>query len=245
MKKGFVNCSSRIRVLRGVFVLLLLILTLIKTHGQNSKYEDFIDYARTSFGYDVSTLNRIICKMSSIEEASVNDAIVNMLEDRTVRLFSVIDDEVANVVQIMLLYFEILDPEEEVILLINSPGGSVYAGLGVYDTMQFVKYDVTTVCVGMAASMASVLLCSGTKGKRYAYPFSRIMMHQPMSSREDRATEIEVQKLKKELYEIISGQTGQSYEKILIDCKSDCWMNAQEACDYGLIDEIIKGIEKH
>lgn len=185
-------------MLRGVFVLLLLILTLIKTHGQNSKYEDFIDYARTSFGYDVSTLNRIICKMSSIEEASVNDAIVNMLEDRTVRLFSVIDDEVANVVQILLLY-----------------------------------------------SMASVLLCSGTKGKRYAYPFSRIMMHQPMSSREDRATEIEVQKLKKELYEIISGQTGQSYEKILIDCKSDCWMNAQEACDYGLIDEIIKGIEKH
>ena len=233
--------------MRGAFLLLLLIITLTNTHGQNSKYEDFIEYARTSFGYDVSRLNRIVCKMSSIEEASVNVEVVNMLEDRTVRLFSAIDDEVANVVQIMLLYFEILDSKEDVVLLINSSGGSVYAGLGVYDTMQFVSYDVTTVCVGMAASMACVLLCSGTKGKRYAYPSSQIMIHQPNCSSEDKAkaTENEIQKLKKELYEIISGQTGQAYEKILSDCESDYWMNAQEACDYGLIDKIIKGIEKH
>lgn len=250
MKRGFVDCSARIKVLRGVFVLLLLILTQAKTHGQNSQYEGFVDYAKTSFGYDLGTLNRIICKMSSIEEGTVHDAIVNMLEDRSVRLFSVIDDDVANAVQLMLLYFEIQNPEEDVVLLINSPGGSVYAGLGIYDTMQFLSYDVITVCTGMAASMASVLLCSGTKGKRYAYPSSRIMIHQPMGGVEGQATEIEftareIQKLKKELYEIISRQTGQSYEKILLDCKSDYWMNAQEACEYGMIDAIIKGVEKH
>lgn len=228
-----------------VFWSLLLILMLTKTYGQNSNYKDFINYARTSFGYDESTLNRIICKMSCVEEATVYDAIENMLEDRSVRLFSDIDDDVANVVQLLLLYFEKVNSKGDVILFIDSNGGSVYSGLGIYDTMQFVSYDVTTVCIGMAASMASVLLCSGTKGKRYAYPSSRIMIHSPVGIGENEVTGIEVQKLKKELYEIISGHTGQSYEKILIDCENDYWMTSQEALEYGMVDVIIKSIEKH
>ena len=150
----------------------------------------------------------------------------------------------ANVIQAQLLYLDSADPGKDVSIYINSPGGSVYAGLGIYDTMQYISSDVATICTGMAASMAAVLLVAGTKGKRFALNHSRVMIHQPMGGAQGQASDIEItareiQKLKKELYHIIADHSGQPFEKVERDSDRDYWMNSIEAKEYGMIDEVL------
>lgn len=154
------------------------------------------------------------------------------------------DDYTANVIQAQLLYLDSSDPGKDVSIYINSPGGSVYAGLGIYDTMQYISSDVSTICTGMAASMAAVLLVAGAKGKRFALRHSRVMIHQPMGGAQGQASDIEItareiQKLKKELYNIISEHSGQPYEKVEADSDRDYWMTAEEANAYGMIDRVL------
>ena len=156
-----------------------------------------------------------------------------------------INDQVANIIQAQLLFLESADPKKDIQIYINSPGGSVYAGLGIYDTMQIVQPDVATICTGMAASMGAVLMCAGEKGKRTALKHSRVMIHQPLGGAEGQASDIEItareiQKLKKELYEIIAKHSGQTYEKVWADSDRDYWMIAAEAKEYGMIDEILE-----
>ncbi len=154
-----------------------------------------------------------------------------------------VNEYTANVVQAQLLYLDSADPGKDISLYLNSPGGSVYAGLGIYDTMQFVSSDVATICTGMAASMGAVLLVAGEKGKRAALPHSRVMIHQPMGGIQGQASDIEITareilKLKEELYQIISDHSGQPMEKIIADADRDYWMTAQEALEYGMIDKV-------
>ena len=154
------------------------------------------------------------------------------------------NDYTANVIQAQLLYLDSTDPGKDVSIYINSPGGSVYAGLGIYDTMQYISSDVATICTGMAASMAAVLLVSGAKDKRFALRHSRVMIHQPMGGAQGQASDIEItareiQKLKKELYTIISDHSGQPFEKVERDSDRDYWMTAQEAKEYGMIDDVL------
>lgn len=164
--------------------------------------------------------------------------------DRVIFLGTDVNDYTANVIQAQLLYLDAADPGKDVTIYINSPGGSVYAGLGIYDTMQYISSDVTTVCTGMAASMAAVLLVAGQKGKRFALNHSRVMIHQPMGGAQGQASDIEItareiQKLKKELYQIIADHSGQPFEKVEQDSDRDYWMTAQEALAYGMIDEVL------
>jgi len=153
-------------------------------------------------------------------------------------------DDVANIIQAQLLFLESQNAEQDIQIYINSPGGSVYAGLGIYDTMQYLKPDIHTICTGISASMAAVLLCAGAKGKRFALPHSRIMIHQPMGGTEGQASDIEIEareimKLKKELYEIIANHTGKTYEEVWKDSDRNYWMVAAEAQTYGMIDEVL------
>ncbi len=155
-----------------------------------------------------------------------------------------IDDYVANIIQAQLLFLESVDSKRDIQIYLNTPGGSVYAGLGIYDTMQYIAPDVATICTGMAASMGAVLLCAGQKGKRTALRHSRILIHQPMGGAEGQASDIEITtreilKLKKELYEIISSHSGQAFKKIEKDSDRDYWMTAEEAKAYGMIDELL------
>jgi len=164
--------------------------------------------------------------------------------DRIIFLGVPIDDYVANIIQAQLLFLESVDSGKDIQIYLNSPGGSVYAGLGIYDTMQYINPDVATICTGMAASMAAILLCAGEKGKRTALKHSRILIHQPMGSAEGQASDIditarEIQKIKKELYEILALHSGQAYKKILKDADRDYWMTSEEALKYGMIDEIL------
>ncbi|MCD4736021.1 MAG: ATP-dependent Clp protease proteolytic subunit, partial [Bacteroidales bacterium] len=164
--------------------------------------------------------------------------------DRIIFLGVPIEDYVANIIQAQLLFLESVDPKKDIQIYLNSPGGGVYAGLGIYDTMQYITPDVATICTGIAASMGAVLLCSGCKGKRTALPHSRILIHQPMGGAQGQASDIEItakqiQILKKELYEIISKHTGQTYKKIWNDSDRDYWMKAEEAKEYGMIDEVL------
>ena len=183
-----------------------------------------------------------------IEERQLNvvtmDVFSRLMMDRIIFLGVTIDDYVANIIQAQLLFLESVDAKKDIQIYLNTPGGSVYAGLGIYDTMQYIVPDVATICTGMAASMGAVLLCAGKDGKRTALTHSRILIHQPMGGAEGQATDIEIvskeiQKLKKELYEIIALHTKQKYEKIWKDSDRDYWMTAQEAKDYGMIDEIL------
>ncbi|MBQ9575595.1 MAG: ATP-dependent Clp protease proteolytic subunit, partial [Muribaculaceae bacterium] len=156
-----------------------------------------------------------------------------------------VDDYTANVIQAQLLYLDSSDPGKDISLYINSPGGSVYAGLGIYDTMQYIQSDVSTICTGMAASMAAVLLVAGQKDKRFALKHSRVMIHQPMGGISGQASDIEITsreilKLKKELYTIISDHSGQPYDKVYADSDRDYWMTAAEAKDYGMIDKVLE-----
>lgn len=183
-----------------------------------------------------------------IEERQLNavnmDVFSRLMMDRIIFLGDQIDDYVANVIQAQLLFLESADPKRDIQIYVNSPGGSVYAGLGIYDTMQFVSPDVATICTGLAASMAAVLLCAGAKGKRSALKHSRIMIHQPMGGVQGQATDIEItareiQVLKKELYEIIAEHSGQPFDKVWADSDRDHWMTSAEAKEYGMIDEVL------
>ena len=183
-----------------------------------------------------------------IEERQLNvaqmDVFSRLMMDRIIFLGTQIDDYTANVIQAQLLYLDSSDPGKDISIYINSPGGSVYAGLGIYDTMQYISSDVKTICTGMAASMAAVLLVAGEKGKRFALNHSRVMIHQPMGGAQGQASDIEItareiQKLKKELYTIIADHSHTDFDKVWADSDRDYWMTAQEAKEYGMIDEVL------
>jgi len=184
-----------------------------------------------------------------IEERQLNvatmDVFSRLMMDRIIFLGVPINDDVANIIQAQLLFLESSDPAKDIQIYLNSPGGSVYAGLGIYDTMQYISSDVATICTGMAASMGAVLLCAGEKGKRSALPHSRVMIHQPMGGAEGQASDIEITTrqilgLRKELYEIIALHSGNPFEKIEKDSDRDYWMTAEEAMSYGMIDQVLK-----
>ena len=183
-----------------------------------------------------------------IEERQLNiatmDVFSRLMMDRIIFLGVTINDYVANIIQAQLLFLESVDAKKDIQIYLNTPGGSVYAGLGIYDTMQYIAPNVATICTGMAASMGAVIMCAGAATRRSALPHARIMIHQPMGGAEGQASDIEItareiQKLKKELYEIIAKHSGQTYEKVWGDSDRDYWMTAQEAKDYGMVDEIL------
>ena len=183
-----------------------------------------------------------------IEERQLNvaqmDVFSRLMMDRIIFLGDAIYDSVANIIQAQLLFLQSTDAKRDIQIYLNSPGGSVYAGLGIYDTMQFIEPDVATICTGMAASMGAVLMCAGAKGKRSALTHSRVMIHQPLGGAQGQASDIEItareiQKLKKELYDIIAKHSGKDYETVWKDSDRDYWMTAQEAKDYGMVDEIL------
>lgn len=188
-----------------------------------------------------------------IEERQLNvaqmDVFSRLMMDRIIFLGTAINDQVANIVQAQLLFLESLDSKKDIQIYINSPGGSVYAGLGMYDTMQMVAPDVATICTGIAASMAAVLLCAGTAGKRTALKHSRIMIHQPMSGTQGQVSDMEIAlketlRVRDELYNILSHHTGQPFDKISADSDRDYWMRSEEAKEYGMIDEILVSKKK-
>ena len=183
-----------------------------------------------------------------IEERQLNvaqmDVFSRLMMDRIIFLGTQIDDYTANVIQAQLLYLDSADSGKDISIYLNSPGGSVFAGLGIYDTMQYISSDVSTICTGMAASMAAVLLVAGEKGKRFALQHSRVMIHQPMGGAQGQASDIEItareiQKLKKELYTIIANHSGQPYDKVYADRDRDYWMTSAEAAEYGMIDKVL------
>jgi ATP-dependent Clp protease, protease subunit len=183
-----------------------------------------------------------------IEERQLNvaqmDVFSRLMMDRIIFLGVPIDDYVANIIQAQMLFLESADAKKDISIYLNTPGGSVYAGLGIYDTMQYITPDVATICTGMAASMGAVIMCAGEKKKRTALPHARVMIHQPMGGAEGQASDIEITakeiiKLKKELYDIIAKHSGQEYDKVYKDSDRDYWMTAQEAKDYGMIDEVL------
>ena len=183
-----------------------------------------------------------------IEERKLNmaqmDVFSRLMMDRIIFLGAPIDDDVANIIEAQLLFLETQDPERDIQIYINSPGGSVSAGLGIYDTMQLVAPQVSTICTGMAASMGAVLLTAGAKGRRSALPHSRVMIHQPLGGVQGQASDIEITareilKYKQELYHILASHSGQPIERIAADADRDYWMRAEEAKEYGLIDEVL------
>lgn len=183
-----------------------------------------------------------------IEERQLNvaqmDVFSRLMMDRIIFLGTAIDDQIANIIQAQLLFLESVDMKKDIQIYLNSPGGGVYAGLGIYDTMQIISPDVATICTGMAASMGAVLLCAGATGKRTALKHARVMIHQPMGGAQGQASDIEItareiMKLKKELYDIIAEHSGKPYKKVEEDGDRDFWMTAEEAKEYGMIDEIL------
>lgn len=183
-----------------------------------------------------------------IEERQLNvaqmDVFSRLMMDRIIFLGTGINDYVSNIIQAQLLFLQSVDAKKDIQIYLNSPGGSVYAGLGIYDTMQFIEPDVATICTGMAASMGAVLMCAGAKGKRSALKHARIMIHQPMGGAQGQASDIEItareiQKLKKELYDIIASHSGKDYETVWKDSDRDYWMTAEEAKEYGMVDEVL------
>lgn len=184
-----------------------------------------------------------------IEERPMNmtqmDVFSRLMMDRIIFLGTGINDQVANIINAQLLFLESVDPKKDIQIYMNSPGGGVYAGLGIYDTIQYIKPDVATICTGMAASMGAVLMCAGAKGKRSALKHSRVMIHQPLGGAQGQASDIEITareiaKLKKELYDIIAIHSGQTYEKVWADSDRDYWMTADEAKAYGMVDEVLE-----
>ncbi len=215
---------------------------------------DFQRYATRHLGLSSMALHDVISAQNNylnpyiLEERQLNatqmDVFSRLMMDRIIFLGTHIDDYTANTLQAQLLYLDSADPGKDISIYINSPGGSVYAGLGIYDTMQFIQSPVQTICTGMAASMAAVLLVSGEKGKRTALPHSRVMIHQPMGGASGQASDIEItareiQKLKHELYTIIANHSGQAFEKVWDDSDRDYWMTAEEAKQYGMVDNVI------
>lgn len=215
---------------------------------------DFRKFATQHIGMNGMVLDDVIKSQAQylnpyiLEERQLNvtqmDVFSRLMMDRIIFLGTQIDDYTANTLQAQLLYLDSVDPGKDISIYINSPGGSVYAGLGIYDTMQFIQSDVATICTGMAASMASVLLVAGKEGKRSALTHSRVMIHQPMGGANGQASDIdivaaEINKLKKELYTIIADHSHTPYEKVYADSDRDYWMTADEAKAYGMIDNIL------
>lgn len=216
--------------------------------------DEFRKYATKHMGINSMTLHRYTSVLNEyitpniIEERQLNavsmDVFSRLMMDRIIFMGVPIYDDVANIIQAQLLFLESVDSQKDIQIYINSPGGSVYAGLGIYDTMQYIGADVATICTGMAASMAAVLLCAGQKNKRSALKHARVMIHQPMGGASGQASDIEIeareiQKIKNELYEIIATHSNQDFDKVWKDSDRDYWMTAQEAKDYGMIDEIL------
>lgn len=204
-----------------------------KHHGINSMYYDEL----------VSSLTPYIIEERQLNVAQM-DVFSRLMMDRIIFLGTGINDSVANIIQAQLLFLESTDKTKDIQIYINSPGGGVYAGLGIYDTMQFINPDVATICTGIAASMGAVLLCAGQDGKRSGLPHSRVMIHQPLGGAQGQASDIEITareilKLKKELYEIIAKHSNQPYDKVYDDSDRDYWMKALEAKEYGMIDEVL------
>ena len=216
--------------------------------------DDFRKFATKHQGLNGLALDKYIDITSSyisptiIEERQLNvaqmDVFSRLMMDRIIFLGTQIDEYAANVIQAQLLYLDSADPGKDISIYLNTPGGSVYAGLGIYDTMQYISSDVSTICTGMAASMGAVLLVAGATGKRFALQHSRVMIHQPMGGAQGQASDIEIsareiQKLKKELYSIIAQHSGKPYEQIEKDSDRDYWMTAAEAKEYGMIDDVL------
>ena len=216
--------------------------------------DDFKKYATKHLGINSLVLDDVIKAQSQylnpyiLEERQLNvtqmDVFSRLMMDRIIFLGTQIDDYTANTLQAQLLYLDSVDSGKDISIYINSPGGSVYAGLGIYDTMQFIQSDVATICTGMAASMAAVLLVAGAEGKRSALTHSRVMIHQPLGGVQGQASDIEItareiQKLKKELYNIISDHSKQPFDKVWADSDRDYWMTATEAQEYGMIDRVL------
>jgi ATP-dependent Clp protease protease subunit len=217
--------------------------------------DEFRKYAVKHRGISSSSLDSYTSITSDyisptiIEERQLNvaqmDVFSRLMMDRIIFLGVGINDYVANIVQAQLLFLESVDAKKDIQIYMNTPGGSVYAGLGIYDTMQIIAPDVATICTGMAASMGAVLLCAGEKGKRTALKHARVMIHQPMGGAQGQASDIEItareiQKLKKELYDIIATHSGKSYDQVWADSDRDYWMIASEAKEYGMIDEVLE-----
>lgn len=220
---------------------------------------EFKKYATRHMGIPTTTVEHYMKTVSMmpvtnltpniIEErqlnASVIDVFSRLMMDRIIFLGTPIDDYVANVIQAQLLFLDSVDSKRDIQIYINSPGGVVYSGLAIYDTMQYVTPDVATICTGIAASMAAVLLCAGENGKRSALKHSRVMIHQPLGGMQGQASDMEIAlketlKLKKELYHIISNHSGQTFEKVEEDSDRDYWMTASEAKEYGMVDEVLQ-----
>ena len=220
---------------------------------------EFEKYARKHCGisslklHDFQSVSAAYVSPTIIEERQLNiatmDVFSRLMMDRIIFLGVPIYDDAANIIQAQLLFLESTEPEKDIQIYINSPGGSVSAGLGIYDTMQLISSDVATICTGLAASMGAVLLTAGTAGKRSALPHSRVMIHQPLGGVEGQASDIEITarqilRTKKELYEILSAHSGVKLSKIEKDADRDYWMTAPEAKEYGLIDEVLAGRKK-
>ena len=215
---------------------------------------DFRKYATRHLGMNSMVLDDVVSTQNQylnpyiLEERQLNvtqmDVFSRLMMDRIIFLGTEIDAYTANTLQAQLLYLDSVDPGKDISIYLNSPGGSVYAGLGIYDTMQFVTSDVATICTGMAASMAAVLLVAGAEGKRSALTHSRVMIHQPMGGAQGQASDIEItareiQKLKKELYTIIADHSHTDFDKVWADSDRDYWMTAQEAKEYGMVDQVL------
>lgn len=215
---------------------------------------DFTRFASLDRGISINTLGRYATAVNSyinpsvIEERRMNiasmDVFSRLMMDRIIFLGVPVDDDVANIIQAQLLFLASTDPKADISVYLNTPGGSVSAGLGIYDTMQLIEPQVATICTGMAASMGAVLLCAGAKGKRTALPHSRVMIHQPLGGVSGQASDIlieakEIEKCRDELYSIISEHTGQPFDKVAVDSDRNYWMRADEALEYGMIDRIL------
>lgn len=215
---------------------------------------DFKKYATKHLGMNSLVLDDVIKSQAGylnpyiLEERQLNvtqlDVFSRLMMDRIIFLGLPIDDYVANIIQAQLLYLDSTDPSKDISIYFNTPGGSVYAGLGIYDTMQYITSDVATICTGMAASMGAVLLTAGAKGKRSALRHSRVMIHQPMGGAQGQSVDIEITtreivKLRKELYTIIADHSGNTFKKVEKDSDRDFWMTAEEAKAYGMIDEVL------
>lgn len=215
---------------------------------------DFRKYATRHLGMNSMVLDDVVSMQNQylnpyiLEERQLNvtqmDVFSRLMMDRIIFLGTQIDDYTANTLQAQLLYLDSVDPGKDISIYVNSPGGSVYAGLGIYDTMQFISSDVATICTGMAASMAAVLLVAGAEGKRSALTHSRVMIHQPMGGAQGQASDIEItareiQKLKKDLYTIIANHSHTDFDKVWADSDRDYWMTAEEAREYGMVDQVL------
>ncbi len=221
--------------------------------------EEFKKFAKMHLNMNANALDKYMNITSSyisptiIEERQLNvaqmDVFSRLMMDRIIFLGTQVDDYAANVIQAQLLYLDSAEPGKDISIYINSPGGSVYAGLGIYDTMQYIQSDVSTICTGMAASMAAVLLVAGAENKRFALKHSRIMIHQPLGGMQGQASDMEItvreiQKLKKELYTIIADHSHNEFEKIERDSDRDFWMTSEEAKEYGMIDQVLTRVKK-